>query len=229
MILILTLLACTDTDQIAATDDTGAAPWVSPYTGGWPENLNKDALGDPGWDTEAEVGAQVPRFVAMDQYGEEVELYDFAGHGVPIVLDVGTEWCAPCQALAAFLSDGDMSHLVWDQDEETGEDEYYPWWDEDLEGLYDMVQDGELYWITVLFSESEVSGPTTSEDCAEWHEAYPNEMVPVLADTEVQLKSWLGVTSYPTLNMLNSDMVLEIHSTGGPYEVLRWIGDTLNE
>lgn len=192
-----------------------------------PEPSMKDTLGDPDWDPPGAVGDQVPHFVAVNQYGEEVDLYDYAGQGVPIVIDMGTSFCAPCKDLAAYLSDGDMSHLVWGVDEETGEDEYYPWWSAEYEGLHAMVADGEIYWITVLFNESE-SGPADSDECAAWHDEFPNPDIPVLADSDLKLKTWLGIESYPTLNLINPDMTLAIHSTSGPFAVLGHLGDMLN-
>jgi thiol-disulfide isomerase/thioredoxin len=208
----------TDAEEAdAGTDPQDASDVI--YAGGWPYNSNKDGLGSPSWDTVGALGAQVPRFSAVDQFGDMVDLYDFAGHGVPIVIDMGTIWCAPCKALAAYLSTGDMSHLVWKQNEETGEDEYYPWWDAAYSDLADQVASGEIYWVTVLFSESETSGPATQQDCEDWDAEFPNSMVPVLADETLQLHDWIGVESYPVLNLLDDEMTVQVHSTGGPYEV----------
>ena len=102
-------------------------------------------------------------------------------------------------------------------------------WREDYVGLHEMVQDGELTWVTVLFSTSETSGPADQEDAAGWDEEYPNPMIPVLADSELLLYNWIGVQSYPVLNLLNDEMVVEVYSDGGPYEVLGAIGDMLAE
>jgi hypothetical protein len=90
-----------------------------------------------------------------------------------------------------------------------------------------MIANEEIYWITVLFNES-ADGPSDQEECVEWDEAYPNPNIPVLADADLELKTWLDIQSYPTLNLVNEDMVLEIHSTGGPYEVMRHLGDMMN-
>ncbi len=225
LVVLLTVFGCTaKVEDTSSPSDT--ASMESPYTGGWPFNANKDDLGSPDWASVASVGAQVPRFVGVDQYGDSVDLYDFAGHGVPIVIDMGTIYCSPCQALASYLSDGDMSPLIWKVDEETGEGEYFPWWKPEYEGLRQMVIDGEIYWITVLFNES-ASGPSDQEECASWHEQFPNDHIPVLADADLELKTWFGIESYPTLNLVSTDMVLEIHSTGGPFEVLRHLGDKI--
>ena len=160
----------------------------------------------------------MPRYTAVDQFGDPVDFYDLAGQGVPIVLDMGTIWCEPCKGMAAYLSDGDTSHV-----------EEWAWWRSDYEGLYEMVRDGELRWVTVLFSTSESSGPSDWEDAAAWDEAYPNEMIPVLADEELLLYDWIGVESYPVLNLFDQDLILEVYSDGGPYEVLGVIGEMLAE
>src|SRR5439155_6949053 len=50
------------------------------YQGGWPFQRDKDQVVDPGFATKPVLGAIVPRLVAHDQFGELVDLYDFAMH-----------------------------------------------------------------------------------------------------------------------------------------------------
>mgnify|MGYP003335190595 FL=1 len=45
-----------------------------------------------------DVGEIAPEFRLLDQYGQEVSLWQF--YGMIIVLDVSTMWCRPCQELA---------------------------------------------------------------------------------------------------------------------------------
>ena len=221
-----------DTDGDGYSDAAEAHAGTDPldpddviYTGGWPYNLDKDALGAPGWESAAGDGAQVPRFLAVDQYGEEVDLYDFAGHGRHVMIDMGTLWCEPCKDLAAYLSTADTSHLIWGTDEKTGDDDYYPWWKESYEGLAEHVAAGDVYWITVLFSES---SEITVEAAEEWHALFPNESIPVLIDADLALHDWIGVTSYPVLNLLDEDMNLVAHDTGGPFTGLAALEDILD-
>ena len=49
-------------------------------------------------DNGPTVGSDVPNLQTIDQNGESVELYDFAGQ--VILLDVFAAWCGPCQELA---------------------------------------------------------------------------------------------------------------------------------
>ena len=207
----------------AGTDPLDDADVI--YTGGWPYNPDKDALGSPDWGSATGEGAQVPRLIAVDQYGEEVDLYDFAGQGRHVMLDMGTPWCEPCKDLAAYLSTGDTSHLIWRTDKKTGEGEFYPWWKESYEGLAEHVAAGDVYWITILFSESSELG---LEDAEEWHDAFPNPAIPVLIDADLALHGWIGVTSYPVLNLLDENMTVVAYDDGGPFTGLTALEEVLS-
>ena len=190
------------------------------YQGGWPYNMDKDAIADPGWESTPEEGSVIPAFTAVDQYGDMVNLYDFAGMDRPIILDVGTIWCDPCKVIAAYLASGDSTEL----DEEWSQ---YWWEPEEYAGLYDLVQNGDIQWVTVLFSTSESSGPATQDDSEMWHEEFENPLIPVLADTDLTLYTYLDIQSYPAISVLNSDMEFEVYDNGGPYGALGYLGDLL--
>jgi len=203
-----------DGDEIVeGSDPTDSSSVI--YIGGWPYNSNKGSIDFPSWESESEDDAFLPRFTGIDQYGEMVEMYDFSGQGRRTILDMGTIWCEPCRGMAAYLSDGDTSHV-----------EEYAWWESEYEGLYEAVRDGDLYWITVLFSAGG-AGAADLSHTQQWHEEFPNEAIPVLADTDLLLYDWIGVSSYPVLNLLRDDFSLEIYDDGGPYSVLRELPDIL--
>ena len=66
----------------------------------------------------------------MDQFGDMVDLYDFAGQGKYVAVDVSAIWCPPCNSLAGFIDDGDPN-AGW--------------------GLApEMVHNGDIYWLTIL-------------------------------------------------------------------------------
>lgn len=91
--LPLFLVACIPVlESPAGTTSTG--PWTAPENSwglceGPPEGFVGEGLG---------VGEVAPDFLMLDQYGQDVSLWQF--HGCPIVLDFSTMWCAPCQELA---------------------------------------------------------------------------------------------------------------------------------
>ena len=105
---------------------------VFSYIGGWPVNSKSDAIEDPGFDlpcpgptgcdcqTNADcynqncrahpkgnycvpkVGDLFPRFEAIDQFGESVDLYDFAHQGKMTLIEMSAAWCCPCNDVAAY-------------------------------------------------------------------------------------------------------------------------------
>jgi len=130
----------TDLEELdAGTDPNDASDVI--YAGGWPYNLNKAGIPDPGWDSQAGLGAVLPHYIAVDQFHEPVDLYDLAGQ--PVVLDIGTKWCEPCKAMAHWLATGDVALA-----------ETYAWWKPEHASIRDKVVSGEILWVTVLFSKS---------------------------------------------------------------------------
>ena len=210
-----------DTDEDGYTDfeenHAGSDPIDSAsviYKGGWPYNPSKDEIEDPGWDSEPANGTTLPEYIAMDQHEEMVNLYDFVGRGKKIIVDFSTPWCTPCRAFASYLSDGDEDHFLWDTpyDDQEGFYQPYPWWKENYSDLYRMVQEGEIYWITVICS---TTNPIDISYIQAWEESYPHALIPVLFDEDLQLKDFLGVGSYPTLNLFDENLVFLHHATGG--------------
>jgi thiol-disulfide isomerase/thioredoxin len=51
--------------------------------------------------TGNDLGDTAYNFELMDQHGDRVSLYDF--HGCVVVLDLLTQWCAPCQDAAPLF------------------------------------------------------------------------------------------------------------------------------
>jgi len=196
----------------AGTDPTDAASVI--YKGGWPYNVHKDEMEDPGWDTEPANGTTLPEYIAMDQHEEMVNLYDFVGRGKNIMIDFSTPWCGPCKALASYLSDGDEDHFLWDTpyDDQEGFYQPYPWWKEHYGDLYRMVLEGELYWITIICT---TTNPIDISYIQAWEENYPHELIPVLFDENLQLRDFLGVRSFPTLNLLDENLNFLHQATGG--------------
>ena len=163
------------------------------YVGGWPFNVDKDALAEPGWDGPPTIGGLFPRLQGMDQHGDVVDLYDFAHQGRPVVIDLSGIWCYWCHELAELL-DGDGSALAL-----AG---YGP--------VHNLILRDEVYWITVIDADDDYL-PATHEDVLAWAAVHDNPKIPVLLDDSYQLYGYLAPESYPALVLLNEDLTLAVH------------------
>lgn len=188
-----------DTDGDGYSDGDEVAEGSDPlddrdgiYAGGWPYNPNKDDIDGSEARGYLEVGKLAPRMTGVDQFGDIVDLYDFAGDGVPVLLDLSAMWCGPCQGMADYISTG-SGH--WSA--------YYP-------ELPDLVDEGRVRWVTILTQDSS-GGDVSSSECAQWAAAFPDEHIPVIAGdgTYEALLGW-----YPTFALLDEDMVIIASAEG---------------
>lgn len=182
-----------DGDEVAEGTDP-LDPESRIYTGYWPYNPEKGALDDPGWAGTAAWGERLPRARWLDQHGEAVDLYDFAGQGVPVLVNNCAIWCDWCYDVDAWLL-GQPSRL----------DSYTVEW---KDGIPEMVREGRVWWITVLDEDLE-RGTIDLPEVQDWYEAYPNARVAVLADFEKVLSSWLVEVEPPTLAAFDEELLLE--------------------
>lgn len=160
------------------------------YTGYWPYNPDKDALAEPSGGT-ATVGERMPRFVMVDQFGESVDMYDLAGAGVPVLVDLSAVWCGPCNALSAWLD---------------GED--FPFGDGSAyEPVREAIASGDILWVTVL-GENRSSGAPEPVVAERWFESYPNPAIPVFADGAQEMAPWLDIMYWPTVVLLDAELVV---------------------
>jgi len=190
-----------DGDEVqAGTVPTDPASVI--YRGGWPYNRHKEEIAGPGWDTTPAVGTMMPRYRALDQYGDTFDLYDLHDQGKPVVIDVATWFCEPCKALADFFTHGDMA--VMDE---------YGWWRPEYAVVRDMIDNDEIIWITVLYSGSV---PVTQEDITRWHDTWPHHKIVVLADSENQLRDYLSVRAMPRIDILDADLNFTVYYPQGP-------------
>ncbi len=144
------------------------------YKGGWPYYRFKDDLGNKKFDgSTLSVGDKFPRFKAVDQHGDLVDIYDFGGPDQQhkyIVIDVAAEWCPPCRALSEWLAgEGDQYGL-----------------DADYQDVRDAVNSGDLMWVTVI-SENASYGAPTEDTIAAWEDEFKNKHIPLLADEDQEL------------------------------------------
>lgn len=182
-----------DGDEVLeGTDPLDAASRI--YQGGWPYQRLKDDIIDPGFDSMPVAGAVIPRFVAYDQHGQLVDLYDYALHGKPVVIDLSAGWCAPCREVAAWLEGATPNFGTTTE----------------FTSIPGRVNAGEIYWITVLFEDA-MATPADTSDASDWATAYPNPNVAVLADTDHQMFDYLWPGGYPSIHVLDDDMTMRVY------------------
>lgn len=162
------------------------------YEGGWPYNADKDQMSDPGLEGRLIEGEPLGHFVTVDQYGQEVDIYDFAGQGKPVIFDLSAIWCGPCRQLSAWLEGEPMAGM------------------QQFEPVRDAVDSGDILWVTVITEDNGGAYPGLG-DLQWWAGRYPNERVPVLADTpDFNLVSYFNLRFYPSLYLLDEDLVLQV-------------------
>lgn len=184
----------TDAEELqAGTDPTDEESVI--YVGGWPYNENKDSIEEPSEDSTPDEGETLPHFVLQDQFGDMVDIYDFAGQGKPIVIDLSALWCYYCKEMAAWI-EGDESDF-------TG---YWPI-------VPELVQNGDIYWITVMVQDRSGNAPTL-ETSEAWYRMYENPLVPVLTDEYQEMLAyfWDDLYGFPSLYMVDENMEFTVYT-----------------
>jgi thiol-disulfide isomerase/thioredoxin len=160
------------------------------YIGGWPYNPNKDDYNAPtsASDTSTSEGSQLLRMELLDQWGDMVDPYDFAGQGKYIAVDISAIWCGPCNQLARAISNGNPN-AGWGKAPE-------------------LVHNGDIYWLTIL-GENDNGRIPTLENLQDWYNDYPDPLVPVLADTDGNdYVSSLLQGGWPTIYVFDENLEL---------------------
>ena len=208
------------------------------YFGGWPINMLKDQIKDPGliFDCESDAdkikpgcpclnhdecfsglcfnspkvgryclqgeGDIFPRYKLTDQYGEEVDLYDFANHEKMILIELSTSWCAPCRKLASWLVYDDMSIT-----ENRA-------WKSEYGIIKELIERDQIYFINIQIQDI-YKQPSSLQSLEDWFQEYPDYKIPILADSDYHVRNWARVTAYPTMILLNEKMEIIQFSVRG--------------
>ena len=138
-------------------------------------------------------GDTFPRLIAVDQYGEFVDIYDFALQGKIIAIEFGAAWCSPCNDLSEWLSSG--SEKIKSN----------RWWKDEYSIIKEKIDKGEIIFITILY-QNEMREDMDYNGVESWHNKYPHSKIPVLADEYRDIHQWIKPTGYPCINLLNENM-----------------------
>ncbi len=134
--MIMSMLAVVGcVPHLYSEDSGGDTTWEAPENS-WSSKTPPSGLAPEGFDE----GDVVFDLRGLDQFGDEVSLWQF--YGSLVVLDISTQWCAPCQDLAR----GAQETVEHDQ----GDDVVY---------------------LTLLGEDTEGES-STSETCEQWADAF---------------------------------------------------------
>ena len=156
------------------------------YIGGWPVQPNRDTYNGPTdpSQTSANMGALLLRDQLMDQNGQMVDLYDFAGHGKHVVVVISAMWSGPDHQFADVI--------LYDNNPNYGT-------------LPQKVANEEVYLITIIGQNNTGLTPSLT-DLQDWYSDHPNPLVPVLADTVNSDFSILYSNGFPTVVVFDENM-----------------------
>ena len=136
------------------------------YTGNWPYQADKDSYNAPTStaDTSSSLGELLLRDQLLDQFGDMVDLYDFAGQGKYIVIQFSAAWSITCTLLSEAIATNPADGDEWGSSPQ-------------------RVHDEDIFWITILL-DNDHGEPPSENDLYDWYSLYPNDYVPVLADNQ---------------------------------------------
>tara|TARA_Y100001970_G_scaffold57968_1_gene73452 strand:+ start:635 stop:1402 length:768 start_codon:yes stop_codon:yes gene_type:complete len=218
------------------------------YFGGWPINKDKDKISNPGFEFKClegldkkELGCSCssdeecvsgdcfnsprvgkycmqskgtifPRYNLIDQYGESIDIYDFAGHEKLIVIEFSTSWCQPCRELASWFSYGD-TYITKNKR-----------WKAEYNIIKDLVHNDRIYFINIQ-TQDKYREPASLFSVEDWFQEYPDEKIPILADSSYNVRDWVRVTGYPTVIVLNDKMEIVQFSIRGWHDAFNFLSD----
>ncbi|MBN2800734.1 MAG: redoxin domain-containing protein [Deltaproteobacteria bacterium] len=177
-----------DQEEVAVGSDPADAASVI-YTGSWPYNADKDEMGAPDLGGSLQVGDTFPRFSLTDQHGQSVDVYDFFGQGVPVIVDISAMWCGPCNALADMVA--------------TGEDEYG--FSNEWGHIKEHLDAGAMRWITIL-GENKMGNEMTLSAAEKWEDDHPRADIPILFEEGAKTTAYaLLADAWPTVYLVDAD------------------------
>jgi len=182
----------TDRDEVF-TGHSPADPKDRIYKANWPYFFEKDTLTGGALDKPIKEGKTVGHLIGKDWNGDDVDLWDFHNADKPIIVDVSAQWCPPCNDLAKWLHN--------DPNVAPAYDAYWP-------GIREAVENGDVYWVTIL-TEQQSGDPAVLETSQQWHGVYPDKPIPVIADHQEEMESYLQLQYFPTVFLLQPDLTVD--------------------
>jgi hypothetical protein len=177
---------------------------VGAYEGEWPLQtvaMKEEIVAAKRSPSVIKEGARFPRLTLRDQFGDKVDLYDFAGQGKGIIIDLSAFNCGPCLATGEWM-ESDLS-----SDEVFGDGGA-------LDPIRDAIEAGELYWLTVVYSSFSTPSESTRGMAKDWYDDFPNPAVPVFEDPDMEVWDFAYDGGMPSFAYLNDRMIVKAFDLG---------------
>ena len=205
------------------------------YKGGWPYNMYKDNLNDPGFKgcTNAPYGNGCDCQNDSECMEGSICGYQFntrqcvpmAGTKVPRFIGVdqfGDYFDLYDLAKQGFPIIIEISAMYMMQANllsswlSTGDESIHEmkWWQDNFENVKGIIDAGEVYYVRILHKGSTKGDPVMPGDAAIWHDAYPHMNIITVEDPEARMKTWFRPTGLPAVFMLNQDMTIRMPAEG---------------
>ncbi len=155
-------------------------------------------------------GTIFPRFNLLDQYGESVDLYDFALQDRLIIIELSTAWCQPCRNLASWLTFGDLKVTQSRM------------WKNDYSVIKKLIEQDKVYFINIQVQDK-FKDPSSIFSVEEWFQEYPDEKIAILSDGNYIVRDWMRATAYPTIIVLNEKMEIVKFSARGWHDAFDYL------
>ena len=167
------------------------------YKGGWPYQWDKRAFQAPtsASETSSRLGNKLLRDQLTDQFGEKVDLYDYAGHGKYVAVMISAMWSSPCNQILNTIRNNDPG----------------------LGSVPQKVIDEDIYWV-IIMGENLYRERPAPKDLYDFHLEYPNDYVAVLADNENHdyVNLYLD-DGFPTILVFDQEMRLVVKPSSEDY------------
>ena len=147
-------------------------------------------------------GDYFPDFKGIDQFDEIVDIYDFSNQNKYILIEMAAEWCSPCHVLSNWITFKDEEIYT------------HKWWKEEYNIIHDLIHNNEIFFITVMY-ENEFKENATYQTVSEWYQNYPDDKIPILADSNKYLHTWLKPAGIPAIILLDQNMKIVEYTNRG--------------
>ena len=147
-------------------------------------------------------GTVFPRFKLIDQFGEDVDLYDFGGHGKLIVIEISAAWCLPCKQLSDWMANDNKAVTLHKQ------------WKPEYNQLKTIFAEQDVFFINIQTS-NQYKEPPSLESLEYWYQEYEDEYIPILGDISGDFRNWVKNSAFPTVIILNDQMEIVRFSNRG--------------